>query len=110
MVDNVRASIDSVIAHGGELVQPMGVDAPEITARFTDPASRTKVEEAGITAHVVDLGADALDELPDDFTYVLHLAYFRGGNDAFGESFRTNAEGTGLVLQHCRPWHERSAG
>ena len=71
-------------------------------ARFTDPASRTKVEDAGITAHVVDLGAGAPDELPDDFTYVLHLAYFRGGNDAFGESFRTNAEGTGLVLQHCR--------
>jgi predicted enzyme related to lactoylglutathione lyase len=38
MVDSVAATIDAVIAHGGELVQPIGVDAPEITARFRDPA------------------------------------------------------------------------
>lgn len=38
MVDNVAASIDLVIAHGGQLVQPIGADAPEITARFRDPA------------------------------------------------------------------------
>jgi predicted enzyme related to lactoylglutathione lyase len=38
MVDNVAATIDSVIAHGGELEQPIGVDAPEITARFREPA------------------------------------------------------------------------
>jgi predicted enzyme related to lactoylglutathione lyase len=38
MVDSVAASMDAVIAHGGELVQPIGVDAPEITARFRDPA------------------------------------------------------------------------
>ena len=38
MVDSVAATIDVVIAHGGELVQPIGADAPEITARFRDPA------------------------------------------------------------------------
>jgi len=38
MVDSVSATIDAVIAHGGELVQPIGADAPEITARFRDPA------------------------------------------------------------------------
>lgn len=38
MVDSVAATIDAVIAHGGELVQPTGADAPEITARFRDPA------------------------------------------------------------------------
>src|SRR6202035_1025352 len=38
MVDSVAATIDAVIAHGGELVQPVGADAPEITARFRDPA------------------------------------------------------------------------
>ena len=37
MVDDVEKTIASVIAHGGELVQPVGVDAPEITARFRDP-------------------------------------------------------------------------
>ena len=38
MVDNVTATIDSVIAQGGGLVQPIGADAPEITARFRDVA------------------------------------------------------------------------
>ncbi len=38
MVDSVSASIDAVVAHGGEIVQPIGADAPEITARFRDPA------------------------------------------------------------------------
>ncbi len=38
MVDSVAAMIDAVIAHGGGLVQPIGGDAPEITARFRDPA------------------------------------------------------------------------
>jgi uncharacterized protein len=38
MVDSVAATVDAVIAHGGELVQPVGADAPEVTARFRDPA------------------------------------------------------------------------
>jgi uncharacterized protein len=37
MVDSVAATLDVVIANGGELVQPIGADAPEITARFRDP-------------------------------------------------------------------------
>jgi hypothetical protein len=37
MVDSVAATVDAVVAHGGEIVQPIGVDAPEITARFKDP-------------------------------------------------------------------------
>jgi predicted enzyme related to lactoylglutathione lyase len=38
MVDSVAATIDALVAQGGELVQPIGADAPEITARFRDPA------------------------------------------------------------------------
>lgn len=37
MVDSVAATVDAVLAHGGELAQPIGADAPEITARFRDP-------------------------------------------------------------------------
>lgn len=37
MVDDVVTTIDNLIAHGGELVQPVGADAPQITARFRDP-------------------------------------------------------------------------
>lgn len=38
MVDSVAGTIEKVIAAGGEIVQPIGADAPEITARFRDPA------------------------------------------------------------------------
>jgi len=38
MVDSVAAAVDAVIARGGKLVQPIGADAPEVTARFSDPA------------------------------------------------------------------------
>lgn len=38
MVDNVAAILDLIVASGGKIVQPIGADAPEITARFTDPA------------------------------------------------------------------------
>ena len=37
-VDSVAAAVDAVVVHGGEIVQPIGADAPEITARFRDPA------------------------------------------------------------------------
>jgi predicted enzyme related to lactoylglutathione lyase len=38
MVDSVAATLDAVVANGGKIVQPIGGDAPEITARVHDPA------------------------------------------------------------------------
>ena len=38
MVDDIDGAIAAVTAHGGEIVQPPGGDAPELTARFRDPA------------------------------------------------------------------------
>ena len=38
MVDSAAATIDRVTAKGGVIVQEIGGDAPEITARFKDPA------------------------------------------------------------------------
>ncbi|HKW48470.1 MAG TPA: hypothetical protein VJN70_13565, partial [Gemmatimonadaceae bacterium] len=37
MVDSVESTVDAVVKNGGEIVQPIGGDAPEITARFRDP-------------------------------------------------------------------------
>jgi len=37
MVDSVAATLETIVANGGEIVQPIGADAPEITARFRDP-------------------------------------------------------------------------
>ncbi len=38
MVNNAAATVGLIIANGGEIVQPIVADAPEITAHFKDPA------------------------------------------------------------------------
>ena len=38
MVDDAAATVQTINANGGKIVQPIGADAPEITARFQDPA------------------------------------------------------------------------
>jgi predicted enzyme related to lactoylglutathione lyase len=38
MVDDMEATISMIQKKGGRIVQPVGNDLPEITARFSDPA------------------------------------------------------------------------
>ena len=38
MVDRAAKTIDAVVTAPARFVQPIGADAPEITARFRDPA------------------------------------------------------------------------
>ena len=38
MVFNIEDAIKKVIEHDGKIVQPIGIELPEITARFSDPA------------------------------------------------------------------------
>jgi len=71
-------------------------------ARFGDEAAREELEVAGITTRALDIGDGDFSELPSDFTYVLHLAYFRSPEPDFEEAFRVNGDGTGLILEHCR--------
>lgn len=70
-------------------------------ARFSDPASRQEVEDAGIRTLAIDLARPDFSELPRDFTHLLHLAATIAGDDYDG-AIRVNAEGTGLLLSHCR--------
>jgi predicted enzyme related to lactoylglutathione lyase len=37
MVDSAADTVEAIVANGGEIVQPIGAEAPEITARFRDP-------------------------------------------------------------------------
>jgi predicted enzyme related to lactoylglutathione lyase len=37
MVNDIASTIDSVVVNRGRIVQPLGADAPELTARFADP-------------------------------------------------------------------------
>lgn len=38
MVDSVADTVEKITANGGRIVQPIGADAPAITARFSDAA------------------------------------------------------------------------
>jgi predicted enzyme related to lactoylglutathione lyase len=38
MVDDIEATMDLIRNNGGEITQEVGIDAPEITAKFRDPA------------------------------------------------------------------------
>lgn len=38
LCDDVAQTLARIVDSGGEIVQPIGADAPEITARFRDPA------------------------------------------------------------------------
>jgi nucleoside-diphosphate-sugar epimerase len=69
-------------------------------ARFGDPATREKVDALGVTTRAVDIGDGDFGDLPSDFTYLLHIAADFG--DDYERALRVNAEGTGLLLAHCR--------
>jgi hypothetical protein len=38
MIDDIEVTIKKVKDHGGTIVQPVGLDAPETTAHFRDPS------------------------------------------------------------------------
>jgi nucleoside-diphosphate-sugar epimerase len=69
-------------------------------ARFSDSATRAEVEAIGVTTRAVDLGDPDFGDLPTDFTYLLHIAADFG--EDYDRGLRVNAEGTGLLLSHCR--------
>lgn len=88
---------------GFPLAEYLAVDNEVIgVARFSDPQVRERVEAAGITTVACDLGAGDLRAVPDDATYVVHLAALMVPGWDYDEALRVNAEGTGLLLSHCR--------
>jgi UDP-glucuronate 4-epimerase len=75
------------------------VATPPPTRAFS---TREQLEGAGVTVRAVDLAVGDLGDLPDDFTYVVHLAWLRADLTQLEHALRANVEGAGLVLQHCR--------
>lgn len=71
-------------------------------ARFSNPEDRTRLVDGGITPVKGDVGSGEFADLPTDFTYVVHLAANQAPGWDYDAAIRANAEGTGLLLQHCR--------
>lgn len=91
----------------GQIAFPMAVALAKDNevwgiARFRDESKRQRLEELKITTRAVDLANPDFRELPDDFTYVIHLAAFIGPRPNFDRALTVNAEGTGFLMSHCR--------
>ncbi|HEX7095040.1 MAG TPA: NAD(P)-dependent oxidoreductase [Acidimicrobiales bacterium] len=71
-------------------------------ARFDDRAALERVAAAGIKPFRLDLSSLDLTELPQDFTYVVHLAVYKGPSDDYDHAITVNAEATGALLAHTR--------
>jgi nucleoside-diphosphate-sugar epimerase len=69
-------------------------------ARFRKQPARAAIEELGASTLAVDLAESALDEVPDDFDYVLNFAVVKSGD--FDYDLRANAEGVGRLMARCR--------
>lgn len=71
-------------------------------ARFSKPESRQALVDSGITPLPLDLSTGDFSSVPDDFSYVVHLAIYKGAEPDYDKAITVDAEGTGLLLQHCR--------
>ncbi len=38
MIEDIEATVQAIVEHGGTIVQPIGQQLPEVTARFADPS------------------------------------------------------------------------
>lgn len=92
----------------GQVAGPIAQDLAKrnevwCASRFSDPVARKAIESFGIKTHKWTLGSDDFHGLPDDFNYVIHAAcdILDLGTD-YEAAIRTNAEGTGLLMAHCR--------
>lgn len=107
-VDPIDLSGRRILITGptGQVAQPVveaWADRAEVfaLARFSDPAQREALEQAGVKTLKADLAAaDGLRGLPDDFDYVLNFAVVK--TDSFDYDLAANAEGVGRLISHCR--------
>jgi len=71
-------------------------------ARLRDPADRDALQAIGVTPLPFDLATGDFDDLPDDFTVVLHFAVDRNYDADFDSQMTTSAEATGLLMSRVR--------
>lgn len=70
--------------------------------RFNNPADRDRLERFGVRCVAADLAVASFDNVPDDVSYVLNFAVSKSPDANFEYDIAANAEGTGLLMAHCR--------
>jgi nucleoside-diphosphate-sugar epimerase len=71
-------------------------------ARFRADGAEVRVAAAGARPLRVDLASGDYEDVPADFSYIVHLAAYMGPNPDIDRAMRNNAEAVGLLMQHCR--------
>ncbi len=99
----VGLPIASELAKNNEVwaIARFGAGAQSGNVMNASSVPREALEAKGIRTRPVDLAKPDLRDVPDDFTYVLHLAHTRLGSE-FQRAIQVNAVGAGHVLHHCR--------
>ena len=69
-------------------------------ARFREAEQRQEIEALGAHTLAVDLADGEMNEVPQDFDYVLHFAVVKTGD--FEYDLKANAEGVGFLMSRCR--------
>lgn len=70
------------------------------TARFSDEAKKSALEAKDVTCVATDLLTGDFSALPRDFDYVLNFGVAKSPD--FDSDLRSNGEGLGLLMSHCR--------
>ena len=69
-------------------------------ARFSNPAERERLEALGVRCLAADLAQDTLENVPDEFDYVLHYAVVKSGD--IDVDLAANVEGLGRLMSRVR--------
>ena len=92
----------------GQVARPIAVSLAKdndvwCAARFSDSTAQADLKRIGIKTVKWSLDTGTFDGMPDDFNYVIHSAcnILPLAND-YDAAIGCNAEGTGLLMQHCR--------
>ena len=98
----VGLPIASELAKSNEVwaIARFGAGAQAASVMNASSVPRETLEAKGIRTRPVDLEKPDLRDVPDDFSYVLHLAHTRLGSE-FQRAIQVNAVGAGHVLRHC---------
>jgi UDP-glucuronate 4-epimerase len=105
MIENKKILVTGAT---GQVAGPIALDLVKrnevwCASRFSDPVAKQALESTGVKTFKWAMGSDDFRGLPDDFNYVIHAAadIMQIGSD-YEAAIRTNAEGTGLLMAHCR--------
>lgn len=73
-------------------------------ARFSNPHDQSGLEGMGVICHKLDLARDSLENLPEDFAYVMHAGAMVMPHSEKDQSYtmEVNVQGTGRIMEHCK--------